>query len=85
MKNTQKYSTSKYLIYNCFETIPKAGESSTRGSLIMGSAQTEEEALQTIEVLKERRAEFNAKFPLSMGDSKHTFVHILNQSEWWSH
>jgi hypothetical protein len=85
MKNTQKYSTSKYLIYNCFETIPKAGESSIGGSLIVGSAQTEDEALQIIEVLKKRHAEFNAKFPLLAADSKDRFVHILNEPQWWSH
>jgi hypothetical protein len=85
MKNTQEYSTSKYLIYSCFETIPKAGESSIGGSLLMGCAQTEEEALQTIEILKQRQAEFNAKFPLSMANSKDRFVHIVNTREWWSH
>jgi len=51
----------------------------------MGCAQTEEEALQTIETLKQRHTEFNTKFPPLMGDSKHTFIHILNRSGWWSH
>ena len=77
--------TDKFLIYSCFSSKMPAdmGGSTISGDLIVGSANTKEEAEQVIEVLKERKRDFNERFPSLNKDRESHFVFIENQSEWW--
>ena len=79
------YKTDKFLIYSCFSSKMPAdmGGSTISGDLIVGSANTEEEAMQKIEVLKERKRDFNEKFPSLNTNRQSHFVFIKNQPEWW--
>jgi len=79
-------NTDKYLIYSEFTTkMPTdMGGSTIGGSLIVGSANTVEEAEQIIQVLKQRSREFNEKFPSSDKERTKRYVFIENKSEWWS-
>ena len=78
--------TDKFLIYSCFSSkMPIGmGGSIISGSLIVGSANTTEEAEQKIEVLKERKRDFNEKFPSLNKDRESHYVFIENQPEWWT-
>ena len=59
-----------YLIYTCFETTNKIG-----GSLLLDTAQTEEEAQQKLEMYKERSDAFYEQFPLlNTGSRRHTYI-----------
>jgi hypothetical protein len=77
--------TDKFLIYSCFSSKMPAdmGGSTISGDLIVGSANTKEEAEQVIEVLKERKRDFNEKFPSLNKHRESHFVFIENQPEWW--
>lgn len=78
--------TDKYLIYSEFTTrMPiDMGGSTIGGSLIVGSANTIDQAEQIIEVLKERSRDFNEKFPSSDKERTKRYVFIENKPEWWS-
>jgi len=78
-----EYAEAKFLIYNCWETIGSHG-GIIAGSLILGHAMTEEEAVEKIAVLKARHEEFNSSHSfLNKPGDKTRFVSILNQPEWW--
>ena len=79
-------NTDKYLIYSEFTTkMPSdMGGSTIGGSLIVGSANTIQQAEEIIEVLKGRSRDFNEKFPSSDKERTKRYVFIENRPEWWS-
>ena len=84
MLASKHVSKSKYLISTCWQR--KCDE----GYTIAGSLQhdiyveTEEEAKREVELLKERAAEFEKKFPRFCRNTTSQYVYILNRPEWWS-
>ena len=59
-----------YLIYTCFETTNKIG-----GSLLLDTAQTEEEAQQKMAMYMKRTDAFYEEFPLlKNGTRRHTYI-----------
>jgi hypothetical protein len=59
-----------YLIYTCFETTNKIA-----GSLLLDTAQTEEEAQAKMEMYKTRSDTFYEEFPLlKNGTTRHTYI-----------
>ena len=80
----KKFALSKYLIYSNFETKMPTHLSacSIRGSLLLDSAMTKEEAEAKLEMYKQRSDNFSLKFPLSKSDNT-THIYIENRSEWW--
>jgi len=59
-----------YLIYSCFET-----KNRIAGSLLVDTAQTEEEAKEKMEMYKARADAFYRDFPiLDTGSRRHTYI-----------
>ena len=78
-----EYAASKFLIYSCFESIPAPGKSSIGGSLLMGSAMTQEEADEKVAEFTRRSNEFAAIHPLLYKNTKSRYAIIANQEDWW--
>jgi hypothetical protein len=78
---TMSYSTSKYLIYGCFESKASVSESKICGSILLDYAETEDEANEKIAMYKARSYNFD-RTVTSSSTSRYTY--ILNRSEWWS-
>ena len=59
-----------YLIYTCFETTNKIA-----GSVLLDTAQTEEEAQSKMEMYKARSDAFYEEYPLlKNGTTRHTYI-----------
>jgi len=78
--------TDKYLIYSNFSSkMPSnMGGSTVGGSLLLCSANTPEEAQKKIDILVERKCEFNNRVPPSSNERESRFVYIENNPIWWS-
>jgi len=74
------YKNSKYLLYSKFETKSDYG-SVVAGSLLIGCADTVEEATQKLALSAQKSNEFLRQCPSS---DKQTFVYIENRPEWWN-
>jgi len=72
------YATAKFLIYSKFESQmpPELSLSTIAGSLLIDSADSEDEAKEKIRVYQERSA--------SGAVSPHSYVYIANHPEWWT-
>ena len=68
---------AKFLIYSKFESAPEL-KSVIAGSIIIDSADSEEEAKEKVRVYQER----SAACAVSRGHS--SYVYIANDPEWWS-
>jgi len=65
-----------YLIYNCFEDKSSVSESIIAGSLMLDTAETEEQAQQKVEMYKGRSEEFYKSFPiLKSGTSRIIYIY----------
>lgn len=71
------YANAKFLIYSKFESKMPAdiSKSTVAGSLLIDSADSEEEAKEKIRVYEERSA--------ACAVSPHSYVYIANHPEWW--
>ena len=78
-----EYAASNFLIYSCFNTIPKPGQSSIGGSVLMGSAMTQEEADEKVAEFTRRSNEFAAIHPLLYVNTTTRYAIIANQEDWW--
>ena len=78
--------TDKYLIYSNFTSkLPSSiGGSTVGGSLLLCSANTLEEAQKKIDILVERKREFDNKIPPSNNHRESHFVYIENDPDWWT-
>lgn len=77
----------KYLIYSQFSSKMPAhlGGSTVGGSLLLCSANTPEEAQEKINILVERKRDFNNRVPYpSTNERESGFVYIENNPDWWS-
>ena len=74
------YATSKYLIYNCFTNQSQHGN--IGGSLLIGHADTVEEANIKIDMYKARRTH-NKKQNSSEDTSSNRYTCVENRAEWW--
>ena len=68
---------AKFLIYSKFESKASLSESTIAGSLLIDSAESEDEAKEKIRVYEER----SASCSVSRGHS--SYVYISNRPEWW--
>ena len=71
------YSSAKYLIYVCFDTMTGSVVS---GSHLLDSAMTDEEAHSKIEMYKERAKSCTYQY----GNKNSQYTYIENKSYWWS-
>lgn len=78
-----EYAASNFLIYSCFKTIPKPGQSSIGGSVLMGSAMTQAEADEKVAEFTRRSNEFAAIHPLLYVNTTAHYAIIANQEDWW--
>lgn len=79
------YATSKYLIYNCFETKRSPNDSTIAGSLLLDGANTVKEAEEKMEMYKSRSASYDeqyGKYDTAYHKSSR-FTYIVNKPEWW--
>ena len=75
-----KYANAKFLIYSKFESQmpPHLSQSTVAGSLLIDSADTEDEAKEKVSVYEKR----SAGCAVSRGHSSYTY--IVNKPEWWT-
>jgi len=72
------YANAKFLIYSKFESVPQLSLSTIAGSLLIDSADSEDEAKEKIRVYEQRLA----SCAVSRGHS--SYVYIANNPEWWT-
>lgn len=73
------YATAKFLIYSKFESQmpPELSKSTIAGSIIVDSADSEEEAKEKVRVYEQR----SAACAVSRGHS--SYIYIANDPNWW--
>ena len=73
-----KRAVANFLIYSSFQTTKNVG-----GSLMIGSAVTEEEAKQLVLKQENAEADLYRDFP-GLRDGTTSVYYIKNQSQWWT-
>ena len=65
-----------FIIYSCFEGKSSVSESIIAGSLMLDTAETEDQAQQKVELYKERSEEFDRSYPtLKSGTSRIIYIY----------
>jgi hypothetical protein len=77
------YAESKFLIYNCWQTIPGDGRSPIAGSLLLDCAMTQEEADEKVAEFTRRSEDFARRHPVLHASSVRRYAVIANKEEWW--
>ena len=81
MGSNAGYAEAKFLIYSSWETVGSWG-GILSGSLLLDHADTDEEALEKIEIYRTRRNNSAIQKIEKPGD-KNRYCHIPNQKHWW--
>lgn len=82
---TMSYSTSKYLIYSCFESKRSESESTIAGSLLLDCADTIIEAAEKVAMYKARGEDYDREYDkyLNYYHKSTRYIYIDNKAEWW--
>ena len=73
------YASSNFLVYAIWEQ-KREGHATLCGSLLLGCAETEEEALEKVQVYKQRADTYDTGFSST---TEKQYIYIPNKVEWW--
>ena len=72
------YASSNFLVYATWEQ-KREGHATLCGSLLLSCAETEEEALEKVQIYKQRADTYYTGF----SSTDRVYLYIPNKAEWW--